>query len=247
MPLPPVDLDQAQPARAERLEAVGGAQLGDVDAGERGRPHDRRARGHADRLAVDLERRRSAAPAVAGVPRSGSLSRLMSRPPSTWRACGRRGRVGTLRRWVAPGERSPRGSAAGRCAPASASARPSRTASPRSSARRGRRAARGSRRGRSSGDDPVDHLDAAHRADPARRALAARLLGAELHREPRLPGHVDGVVEHHDRRRGRPSRRPRRTPRSPSAGRTARPAGRRRAGRRPAPPAPAGRTRVPPP
>ena len=47
-------------------------------------------------------------------------------------------------------------------------------------------------------DDPVDHLDAAHRADPARRALAARLRGAELHREPGLRRHVDGVVEHHD-------------------------------------------------
>src|SRR3954454_18869413 len=37
------------------------------------------------------------------------------------------------------------------------------------------------------GDDPVDHLDASDRADPAGRALAAGLLGAELHREPRLP------------------------------------------------------------
>ena len=44
--------------------------------------------------------------------------------------------------------------------------------------------------------NPVDDLDAAHGADAARRALAARLDGAELHGEPRLLAHVDGVVEH---------------------------------------------------
>ena len=48
------------------------------------------------------------------------------------------------------------------------------------------------------GGDPVDHFHAAHRADPARRALAARLRGTELHGEPGLGRHVDGVVEHHD-------------------------------------------------
>ena len=48
------------------------------------------------------------------------------------------------------------------------------------------------------GDDPVDRLHTAGRPDPARRALAARLDRAELHREPRHPGHVDGVVEDHD-------------------------------------------------
>ena len=63
-------------------------------------------------------------------------------------------------------------------------------------------------------------LDAARRADPARRALAARLLGAELHREPRHPRHVDGVVEDHDAAVADHRARPRRTPRSPSAGRT---------------------------
>ena len=46
--------------------------------------------------------------------------------------------------------------------------------------------------------DPVDHFHAAHRTDPARCALAARLRGAELHRKPGLCGHVHGFVEHHD-------------------------------------------------
>ena len=44
----------------------------------------------------------------------------------------------------------------------------------------------------------VHQLDAAGRADAARRALAAGFDGAELHGEARLPGHVDRVVEHHD-------------------------------------------------
>ena len=39
--------------------------------------------------------------------------------------------------------------------------------------------------------DLVDDLDAAHGADAARRALAARFDGAELHSEPRLLAHVD--------------------------------------------------------
>ena len=47
------------------------------------------------------------------------------------------------------------------------------------------------------GDDAVDHLHAAHRADAARRTLAAGLRGAELHREARLVAMSDGVVEHH--------------------------------------------------
>ena len=46
--------------------------------------------------------------------------------------------------------------------------------------------------------DPLDHFDAAHRADPARRALAARFVRAELHRELRLLAEVDGVVERDD-------------------------------------------------
>ena len=41
-------------------------------------------------------------------------------------------------------------------------------------------------------------LDAAHRADPAGRALAATLHGAELHGETGHGPHVDRVVEHYD-------------------------------------------------
>ena len=48
------------------------------------------------------------------------------------------------------------------------------------------------------GDDPVDDLDAAGRADPAGRALAAGFDRAELHGEARLLGHVDRVVEDDD-------------------------------------------------
>ena len=106
------------------------------------------------------------------------------------------------------------------------------------------RAARGCCAAFCAGDDPVDHLDAARRADAAGRALAAALDGAELHREARP---------------ARPCRRCRRTPRC----RRGRPcavvrgerlvverhveqrlaASRRRAGRRPARPGSAGRWR----
>src|SRR6185312_16027196 len=47
-------------------------------------------------------------------------------------------------------------------------------------------------------NDLVDRLDAAHRADAAGRALAARFDAAELEREAGLLRHVDGVVEYHD-------------------------------------------------
>src|SRR4051794_15310927 len=43
--------------------------------------------------------------------------------------------------------------------------------------------------------DPVDHLDAAPRAEPTRRALAAALDRTELEREAGLLQEVDGVVE----------------------------------------------------
>src|SRR4051812_17582167 len=48
------------------------------------------------------------------------------------------------------------------------------------------------------GDDFVDDLDATSGADAAGRALAAALDGAELHRETRLAGHIDGVIEDDD-------------------------------------------------
>ena len=47
------------------------------------------------------------------------------------------------------------------------------------------------------GDDLVDQLHTASAADAARRALAARFDGAELHREASLTQHVDRVVEDH--------------------------------------------------
>ena len=51
-----VDLDQAQPAGAERLQHVGGAELRDLGAGFHRRAHDRGARRHRDRLAVNRQR-----------------------------------------------------------------------------------------------------------------------------------------------------------------------------------------------
>ncbi len=51
-----VDLDQAQAARAEGLQAVGGAELGHLDAGVDRGAHQRSAGRHGDLLAVDLQR-----------------------------------------------------------------------------------------------------------------------------------------------------------------------------------------------
>ncbi len=48
-----LDLDEAEPARAEGLQHVGGAELGDLRAHHHGRRHHRGACGHRDRLAVD--------------------------------------------------------------------------------------------------------------------------------------------------------------------------------------------------
>ena len=50
-----VDLDQAQAAGAEGFERVGGAELGNLDAGERCGPHQRRAGRNRDRDAVDVQ------------------------------------------------------------------------------------------------------------------------------------------------------------------------------------------------
>src|SRR5579859_5003019 len=48
------------------------------------------------------------------------------------------------------------------------------------------------------GDDAIDDLDAAGRADAAGGALAARLERTELHRITGHPGEVGGIVEDHD-------------------------------------------------
>jgi hypothetical protein len=53
---PALDLDQAQPAGAEGLEAVGGAQLGDGDAGLGGRAHHEVPAGTVTVEAVDGQR-----------------------------------------------------------------------------------------------------------------------------------------------------------------------------------------------
>ncbi len=171
----------------------------------------RRALGDGDRSAVDrqLDRRRarvaSRGRSGAGVPRSVSSEDASSTvsPPSR-RSKSSAKCTSALR--TGNGVRPP-----------IAHSDPSAITSHRSSSR--------SRRLSSTvgaGDDLVDQLDAPGRADAARRALAARLDRAELHREAGLRGHVDGVVEHHDRRRGRRARRRRRTSRSPSPGRSGR-------------------------
>src|SRR5437588_12031169 len=51
-----LDLHQAQPAGAERLEGVGRAQLRHLDPGERRGAHDRGPFRDRDRMAVDLDR-----------------------------------------------------------------------------------------------------------------------------------------------------------------------------------------------
>ncbi len=52
---PPLDLHQAQPAGAEGLQRIGGAQLGHFDPGHGRGPHDRGALGNRHWLAVDLD------------------------------------------------------------------------------------------------------------------------------------------------------------------------------------------------
>ena len=53
VPLRAFDLDQAQPARAERGHVVGGAELGDVAADLGRRAHHAGAGGHGDLAPVD--------------------------------------------------------------------------------------------------------------------------------------------------------------------------------------------------
>ena len=53
--LAPLDLDQAEAARAESLERIGGAQLGDVPVDARRGAHHGSAGGNDDANAVDLE------------------------------------------------------------------------------------------------------------------------------------------------------------------------------------------------
>jgi len=58
---PPVDLDDAEPARAERFERVRGAELRHLDTGLAGGAHDGGAGGHGHGKPVDTQRHRHAA------------------------------------------------------------------------------------------------------------------------------------------------------------------------------------------
>ena len=137
--------------------------------------------------------------------------------------------------------RSPRRNGAARCAPDSGSARPSRTAIRPSSAHTDPRAARGWPGGSTPATMLVDDLDA---ADRRRSGTACTSRRTPRRRTPSRSG-PGGPCRRCRRtprcRRARSWRPPPRTPRSPSGGRTATAAGRRRAGRRPGRPAPAGR------
>ncbi len=70
-------------------------------------------------------------------------------------------------------------------------------------------------------DNAVHHFHSSYGPDPARRALPARLDGAELHRVSSHHRHVDGIVEDDDSAVPHHARSSRRTPRSRAAGRTA--------------------------
>ena len=64
---PAVDLHQAEPAGTEGLQAVGGAELGNLEPRFHRRTHDRGAGRHAHALAVDLQRHQASL-SRAGVP-----------------------------------------------------------------------------------------------------------------------------------------------------------------------------------
>ena len=65
-----LDLDQAEPAGAERVDHVGGAEFRDLRAGFHRRAHDRGALGHRDALAVDGQRDHGSRICERGVPKS---------------------------------------------------------------------------------------------------------------------------------------------------------------------------------
>ena len=208
-----LDLDEAEPARAERLERVGRAQLRDCR-----RPASDAAR-MTDVPAGTITPMPStvtcavASPRTGGVPRSG-----VSRAGSSMSVM-----AGPLPWWAPGGPKS-----SGKCSsalrtgigvsPPIAHSDPFVIVVQRSSS-----STSWVRRTPSSvgGPDAVDDLHPARRPDPARRALAARLLDAELHREARHHARRPSCRPTRRRRRVRPSRRHPRTPRSPSAGRSA--------------------------
>ena len=166
---------------------VGGAELGDVDAGLGGGAHDRRALGNGDGNAVDLDLDQSARPEPPAYPcRAGhrtASGRLVKQCHDVTSCAVRPKSSGNLVSALRTGIG---------VSPPMAQSDPSVITSHRSSSTCEVALAV------VAGGDAVDHLDAADRADPARRALAARLLGAELHGEACQLGHVGGVVVHDD-------------------------------------------------
>ena len=188
-----VDLHQAQAARAEGLQAVGGAELGDIDAGLGGRAHQRAAFGHGDFLAIYGQGdglgglaggRAQVAVSLDDGFQHGGLRAGGVRP--RWRRGGTGGEAEVLRKVVQGGQHGVRRHAA-------------------------QRAQRAAQHGvaqvaqqmhllfarRAAGHDLVEGLHAARRADAAGRALAAGLDCAEFHGVAGHARHVDGVVEGH--------------------------------------------------
>ena len=72
------DLDQAKPAGAEGLQRVGGAELGNGDAGHRRGAHDRGALGHFDADVPSMVSVTVFPTAEAGVPKSFSKTMLIA-------------------------------------------------------------------------------------------------------------------------------------------------------------------------
>ena len=234
VPAPALDLDEAEAARAEGGQGVGGTQLGHVDARDGRGPHDRGACGHLT-LRPSISSSTVAGPCPAGVPRSCSLSNVMTGllgsstslfDPAAARlgailapsrridaACSWRDRLGGAK-------------SSGKCSSALRTGDGVRPPMAQSEASTivSQRSSSSSKIGLSvgPGDDAVDHLDAAHgarvgtacicRRTPRRRTPSRNGPGGSCRRCRRTPRH----------RRGRAlPQRPRR-PRSPWGGRTAR-------------------------
>ena len=205
-----VDLDQAQPAGAERLEGVGRAELGDGRRRPRSRraaPTCRRARRPGGRRSVtvtDRRRRRGS----AGVPKSTSGSQMLCWSTQSYGCCAR----------------SARSKSSGKClialctgigvSPPIAHSDPLVIVSQRSSSST-RLAATSC-----AGDDPVDGLDAARRTRPG-TACTCRTTHRSRTPSRSAPSAPCRRCRRRPRcRRARASRRTRRGPRSPSARRS---------------------------
>ena len=188
VPLRPSISTRQRRQEPNALERVGGAELWDLDAELHRRAHDRRAFGDRDRLAVDLERHHLARCRGGRGAEVDFLDEVMASDLVLFRCGGIRARPVEIL-----GEMLRRALCTGMgVKPPMAQSEPSVMRSQRSSSSCQIPVAL------DAGDDPVDDLDAARRADAAGRAFAAGFDGAEFHREARLLGHVDGIVEHHE-------------------------------------------------